>query len=217
MPIDIDYYSDVLCVWAWIAQRRLDELSKDFGDSISIKPRFVNVFANTRVRIGEQWSSKGGYEGFARHVIDSAAAFPDAPVNEEIWHTIRPASSMPAHTVIKAVELSHSAQAAQDFAATVRKQFFTNLVDVGRLDVLLQLASANSLSVDSVNEALNSGAAVAEVLSDYQSAQQQGVKGSPSWVLDNGRQVLYGNVGYRVIRANAVELLNQPVDEASWC
>ena len=25
-PIVIDYYTDVLCVWAWIAQRRIDEL-----------------------------------------------------------------------------------------------------------------------------------------------------------------------------------------------
>ncbi len=217
MPIDIDYYSDVLCVWAWIAQRRLDELNDEFGDEINIRTRFVNVFANTRARIRDQWSSKGGYEGFSRHVIDSAAAFPDAPVNEDIWHTIRPASSTPAHTVIKAVELSHSAQAAQDFATTVRKQFFTNLVDVGRLDVLLELAGAEGLAVDRLDESLNSGNAIAAVLSDYQSAQQQGVKGSPSWVLDNGRQVLYGNVGYRVIRANAEELLNQPADEASWC
>jgi hypothetical protein len=35
--------------------------------------------------------------------------------------------------------------------------------------------------------------------------------------MNNGRQILYGNVGYRVLRANAAELLNQPSDEASWC
>ncbi len=217
MAIEIDYYSDVLCVWAWIAQRRLDELNDEFGDEINIRTRFVNVFANTRARIREQWSPRGGYQGFSRHVIDSAAAFPDAPVDEAIWRTVRPASSTPAHTVIKAVELSHSPQAAQKFATTVREQFFTRLVDVGRLDVLLELAGAEGLAVDRLNGSLNSGSAIAEVLSDYQAALQQGVKGSPSWVLDDGRQILYGNVGYRVIRANAEELLNQPAGQASWC
>ncbi len=54
-------------------------------------------------------------------------------------------------------------------------------------------------------------------MTDYQVARDQGIRGSPSWVLDGGRQILYGNVGYRVIRANAVELLRHPKEEASWC
>ena len=30
-PALIDYYTDVLCVWAWIAQPRLDELQRQWG------------------------------------------------------------------------------------------------------------------------------------------------------------------------------------------
>ena len=30
-PINIDYYTDVLCVWAWIAQPRLDELNRQWA------------------------------------------------------------------------------------------------------------------------------------------------------------------------------------------
>ena len=25
-PLVIDYYTDILCVWAWVAQRRIEEL-----------------------------------------------------------------------------------------------------------------------------------------------------------------------------------------------
>jgi len=35
-PIRISYFSDVLCVWAYIAQIRLDELTTNFQDKISI-------------------------------------------------------------------------------------------------------------------------------------------------------------------------------------
>jgi predicted DsbA family dithiol-disulfide isomerase len=28
-PLVIDYYSDILCVWAWIAQRRIEELKQN--------------------------------------------------------------------------------------------------------------------------------------------------------------------------------------------
>jgi predicted DsbA family dithiol-disulfide isomerase len=35
-PIRISYFSDVLCVWAYIAQIRLDELKTTFQDKIAI-------------------------------------------------------------------------------------------------------------------------------------------------------------------------------------
>jgi predicted DsbA family dithiol-disulfide isomerase len=54
-------------------------------------------------------------------------------------------------------------------------------------------------------------------MSDYQQAKQKAIKRSPSYVIDGGRQTLYGNVGYRVLSANIEELLKSPANEASWC
>ena len=217
VAIKVEYYSDVLCVWAWIAQRRLDELRQHFGSDLELKIHYVNIFGNTNFQIGEKWASRGGFDGFGQHVLEAAAPFSNAPVVANIWKTVRPLSSTPAHAILKAVEISHSVAAAQSFAYVVRACFFTGSTDIGRLDILLDLANNEGLKIDGINAALNSGAAIAEVMKDYQMAQAQGIKGSPSWVLDGGRQILYGNVGYRVLRANADELLNQPQEEASWC
>ena len=217
MAIKVEYYSDVLCVWAWIAQRRQEELREHFGSDIELDHHFVNVFGNTQMQIGDKWASRGGFEGFGQHVIDAAAPYSNAPVVANIWQTVRPVSSTPAHVMLKAVEISHSALAAESFAYVLRERFFTGPTDISRLDILLDLADNEGLKTDGINAALNSGAAMAEVMRDYQMAQAQGIKGSPSWVLDGGRQILYGNVGYRVLRANADELLNQPREEASWC
>jgi len=44
------------------------------------------------------------------------------------------------------------------------------------------------------------------------------IEGSPSLVLNEGRQKLYGNVGFRLIDANIQELFRVvPDDDASWC
>ena len=106
MTIKVDYYSDVLCVWAWIAQRRQEELSQHFGGEIEFNHRYMNVFGDTQSQIGDKWASKGGFEGFGHHVIEAAAPYSNAPVVDSIWQTVRPLSSTPAHTFLKAVKLS---------------------------------------------------------------------------------------------------------------
>jgi hypothetical protein len=40
---------------------------------------------------------------------------------------------------------------------------------------------------------------------------------SPTFVLNEERQKLYGNFGYRVIEASVHELLAEPGERASWC
>ena len=41
--------------------------------------------------------------------------------------------------------------------------------------------------------------------------------GSPTYLLNQGRQKLYGNVGYKIIEANVEEVLRRPAEAASWC
>ena len=47
-------------------------------------------------------------------------------------------------------------------------------------------------------------------------ARQSDISVSPTYVFNNGRQRLTGNVGYRIIEANVKELLEQPHKQQSW-
>ena len=80
--------------------------------------------------------------------------------------------------------------------------------------LLLEIAG---IALEPVNKALNDGSAMALLMADYQQAKALSLKGSPSYIIDNGRQVLYGNVGYRVLLTNIEEHLKQPAAEANWC
>ncbi|NOQ90923.1 MAG: disulfide bond formation protein DsbA, partial [Gammaproteobacteria bacterium] len=44
MTIKIEYFSDVLCIWAYSGQVRMDELKCEFGEQIEIEYRFVPIF-----------------------------------------------------------------------------------------------------------------------------------------------------------------------------
>ncbi len=48
MTIKIEYFSDVLCIWAYSGQIRMDELKRDFADEVEIENRFVPIFGAGR-------------------------------------------------------------------------------------------------------------------------------------------------------------------------
>ena len=53
---------------------------------------------------------------------------------------------------------------------------------------------------------------------DLPEKQSLQLSGSPTLVLNDGWQKLYGNVGYGVIEANIKEVLKSPTaGAASWC
>lgn len=216
-PIVIEYYTDVLCVWAWIAQRRIDELNAQSSSKLDFQHRYIDLFGDTATRIGQQWADKGSYEGFCDHICEVAAPYASAPVNKAVWRKTRPHTSTNAHLVIKAVELAEGKQAAIDFALALRKAFFIDARDIGNLDILFELIKEQNCAADAVRQAINDGRAIALLIADFQKGKQLAIKGSPSYVIDEGRQTLYGNIGYRVLHANINELLKHPSDEASWC
>ena len=208
-PVIIDYYTDVLCVWAWIAQRRIDELSAQFQQDIQLRYLYVDVFGNTQEKMRKQWSERDGFNGFARHVADTAASFEDAPIHEKIWTEVRPNTSANAHLVLKAVEQSFGTKASVELALAIRHAFFLNAHDIGDLKVLCDIVTQQGLDTQRINHSINNGEAIAALMSDYQQAKAQNIKGSPSYVMDGGRQTLYGNVGYRVLHANIEQPLKQ--------
>ena len=216
-PLVVDYYTDILCVWAWIAQRRVDELNANLGDKIEIRHYYVDVFGDVEDKIDTHWKAQGGYTGFAAHVTESASKFDDAPINPKIWTEVRPASSGNAHLVLKAVELSHGRQHSVEVALMLRRSFFRDARDIGRLDVMYDLVKEHGLDPDPVSNSIHNGSAMAALLGDYQKAKQNNIVGSPSYVIDGGRQILFGNVGYRVIHTNIEEHLKHPREQASWC
>ena len=79
--IRISYFSDVLCVWAYIAQIRLDELKLNYGDKLDIQYHFIPLFGCTDKRIGEGWKDKGSFKGFGNHVKDVCSKFDHVDVH----------------------------------------------------------------------------------------------------------------------------------------
>lgn len=216
-PILIDYYTDVLCVWAWIAQPRLEELHRQWGSQIGIHHRYIDIFGNARSKIPAQWGSDDGYQKFHDHIVHSAEPYDHSDIHPDIWTRVRPNSSVTAHLILKAIDIVGDEKQVDEMSGKMREQFFVRAVDIGNLEILLNMSVDIGLSRNDLLSVLHDGQAMAALSADLRSARDNSIKGSPSWVLNNGRQILYGNVGYRILSSNIEELIKHPVEEASWC
>lgn len=215
--IIIDYFFDVLCVWAYIAQVRVEEVERCFPDQVEINYRVCTVFADSEHKIANGWASRGGYEGFADHLQEVAAQYDHIKVNPDCWRVCRPASSTPAHLSLKAVQ-KVAPEKFEAYLHALRCAFFEDARDIADADVLREIQAEQDLPVDEIRGLMRSGKAYAMLESDARDRVAQSVSGSPTYILNESRQKLYGNVGYGVIEANLKELLKSPhPGSASWC
>ena len=230
-PLSVSYFSDVLCVWAYVAQIKLDELRRQFGDQIHVEYRFLHLFGNVAERLATGWGDKGGAAGYSQHVQEMAVRFDHIDIHPEIWTRNTPPTSMSCHLFLKAIQLLEkqgevSAAPEERFDGKsvfeeavwrCRLGFFRDLQDVADRKNQEAIASDLALPLASIRQQMDSGAAHAALCADFDAKDRQLVEGSPTFVLSEGRQKLYGNVGYRIIEASIQELLADSGDRASWC
>lgn len=229
--IRISYFSDVLCVWAYIAQIRLDELKRQYNDQIEIHYHFLPLFGCTEDRIGHGWRDRGGYPGFGEHIRDVCKEFDHIDVHPDIWVRNAAKTSANSHLFLKAVQLleeeppllvlgkekATNNSVFEELAWRVRLAFFKHNKDISRLDCLYSIADKLKLPVDLIAEKISNGEAMAALCQDAELKDQFRVEGSPTYILNEGRQKLYGNLGYKIIEANVQEILHRPENQATWC
>ena len=217
-PLSIFCFSDVLCVFAYAASARFEQLETDFGEQVSVTQHFISIYGDVPRRL--ERAGKSGAE-YGENIARVAQRFDHIEVHPDVFRNGCPASSMPAHLYLRAVkQLEDQAVIEASFLPMlwdVRVAFFRDLVDISMASNLDAIAEQRGIPVDGVRALLANGQAHADLDHDARLQRENGVQVSPTIVMNEGRQHLNGNVGYRVIEANVRELLSKPDEEMSWC
>ena len=220
--IQIDHYSDVLCVWAYIAHARTRELQQQFPNQLLWRWHYLPVFGDVQNKFLNQWQERGGAAGYADHVREVVAQFDHVKLSDGCWERVQPASSAPSHLWLAAARLAEHAgdlpvKTEETLAWALRTAFFEQSLDIAQQSTLLEVVA--SLGVDSapLTNRISNGTAFAALCQDMQMSRDANIRVSPTYVFNQDRQRLTGNVGYRIIEANVRELLEQPNKQESWC
>lgn len=221
-PVKISYFTDALCVWAYVSQIRMDELKANFKDAVEIECRYFHVFGNVSSKMDTAWKQRGGLSAYRQHVREVVEKFGHVELHERTWQADVPKSSMPAHLWLCAIRdvqtAARCAPGSSDRAAwAFRDAFFRHGRDISQAKVLLDIVESIGLPAAEIRDAVATGAAYAALADDLELARAQSIAASPTLLFNEGRQRLTGNVGYRIIEANIRELLETSPGQLSWC
>lgn len=189
-PVSLVLHEDPLSPWCLVAERRISTALEDLGGAyaplrhepfpLRLEPRALSRTEQRRLA------------GTARR----AAREPEAAgTSAELWlSSDPPLSSLPALTALAAARLQgHSREAA--LRAAIREASLVRGLNVGRADVLIELADRTGLDLGRFTGALAAPATERRVRDAQDEARARGVHDAPSlvigdeWLLVGARSV----------------------------
>lgn len=220
--VRVGYWTDPLCIWAFVAEDRLERLLADFGDHLDLQHRVVPVFGSVPWRFAEGPWAKGGVEGRVAATAKIAREHGHPEVTGEVWRTAGATSSWAAGAALEAVfalarEGEIDGALAPRYQRRMRERFFVDGQNVCARGVQLALAEEVGVPVGSLARRLDDGSALARLWEDFQEKERLKILGSPTYVFDEGRAQLYGDFPYGVLRATVEELIRGAAPGASRC
>jgi len=218
--VKFSYWSDPLCIWALVAQEKLNRVLAELGEYVRVDYRIVPVFGSIRWRFTEGPWAKDGPEGRVVATRKIAQEGGRLDVSGECWRTVQPASSWAPAAAIKAVFALPDGQGevvGPDYQRALRERFFVDEANIALRSVQLGLAEEMGLARAPIEACLDDGSALAQVCEDHAEKERLRLQGSPTYVFDGGRAMLYGNFDYRILLGTVEELVRGVRPGGSAC
>jgi predicted DsbA family dithiol-disulfide isomerase len=211
--LSFQYWSDPMCIWAFVGQSKLDRILDEWGAFIDVDYRLVPVFGSVPWRYSEGGWAQAGPEGRRESTRKLAEQHGIDGVTGEIWTRCTPHSSWSSGAAAKAVfemEADDDAEAGAGAAylLELREHFFRRNRNICQRVEQLDVAERVGIDRGAFERRLDDGSALACLWEDANQREDLGVRGSPSYVFDGGRAVLYGNFPFSVLHSVVDELIN---------
>jgi len=217
-----EYWSDPLCIWAFVSESRLQTLLEQKGACLQVEHRVAVVFGSVPWRFREGPWSAAGPEGRTKTTGEIAARFGCDEVDGRVWIDDPPASSWAPGAAIKAAFAAEQAGEAPSGAGAgyqraLRAAFFADNRNVARRSAQLEVAEAVGVPVASLERRFDDGTALSLLWEDQRKKDEEKIQGSPTYVFDGGRALLYGNFAEGILHATVDELLEGLYPGGSPC
>lgn len=190
--IEILAFTDPVCTWCWGSEPTLRKLTSWYGDAVHIRYVMGGLVEDIR-NFYDQANDIGGdpvnsNAQIARHWLEASERH-GMPVRIEGFRlfTAETVSTYPQNIAFKAAELTNPALAAR-YLRRLREAAAAEAREIGRQEVLIELASDVGLDIGAFIGHLKDGSAEAAFRDDLETTRQYSARGFPTFVFRYGER-----------------------------
>jgi len=186
-PTRVEIYSDVVCPWCYIGERRFARALAAFpqADRVDVVYRSYQLDPGAPEKAVplKQYLARrfgGAVDGMLARVTENAAA--EGIVME--WDRALSVNPLTAHRLIGLAEREYGAKVQRALFEKLFEAHFTNGADISDHDQLADLAESVGMDRARVQAYLASDEGLAEVQEAFEHARRIGVRAVPTFVFD---------------------------------
>jgi predicted DsbA family dithiol-disulfide isomerase len=205
--IEILAFTDPVCTWCWGSEPTLRKLTTWYGDAVHIRYVMGGLVEDIR-NFYDRANHIGGdpvnsNAQIARHWLEASERH-GMPVRVEGFRlfTAETVSTYPQNIAFKAVELTNPALAAR-YLRRLREAAAAEAREIGRQEVLIELASEVGVDIGAFIGHLKDGSAEAAFRNDLETTRRYSARGFPTFVFRYGEReiMLRGSQSFSAMQA----------------
>lgn len=189
--MEIEIYADVVCPWCYLGKARLESALRTFDGEVILRWRPFQLDPNAPHECEPLLSWLGpkfGGESRARQVMSHVTSLAEAEGLRLDFDRALIANTFDAHRLLwfadqpSSVVFGAFADTQQRLAESLHRAHLTDGLDIGSVDVLVDLADEVGLDADRVRRLLDSNEGTAEVRGLIAFAHDLGITSVPTFV-----------------------------------
>lgn len=205
-----------------MAQPKLEAVLDKHGALLSPRYRVVPVFGSIPRRFATGSWAERGPEGRAEATRRVAQQHGVDDVDGACWLEDRPTSSWSPGAAVCSVlgmveDGTIALKVAERYQWRMRQRFFVENQNIARRSIQLELAEEVDVPRQALERRLDDGTGLSMLWEDHARRESLGLRGSPTFVFDGGRAMLYGNFSEAVLNATVEELVKGLIAGGSDC
>jgi len=204
------YISDPMCSWCWGFAPVMDEIRRDFGQSIDIQLIVGGLRPGTKEPLTTEWRDMVLHHWHEVHKMTGQPFNFEFNMPEQWRYDTEPADR--AAVTVRQLQ----AESAIDFLEAVQEAFYVENQDVTHEAVLADLAEETGVPRYEFLEKFNADQTKWSTQSDFARARTYGISGFPSIILEDAREPILLTFGYQtydVLRPRIEQWLGEAVFE----
>ncbi len=183
-PIKVEVISDFICPWCFIAERRLKQAAKDAGLSVALsyRPFELNPEMPTEGISRKTYRSRkfGTWERSLQLDQHTQQASKDDPLTINYDKMLVTPNSRKAHRLVLYFK-NNKSDKEEAVSDAIFEAYFTHGKDIGKTEILSQLASQFGFEQDEITSYLDSHIGVDIIIQEETEIVQTGVQGVPEF------------------------------------